>query len=188
MIALATRPAPFRRITVGQGESHVSSDRSCVLTAILGSCIAACLYDPDARIGGMNHFLLAERGGGALEAGSLQRYGVHAMEMLIDAMLSRGAQRHRLRARLYGGATMHSGFRDIGGTNSRFARQFLRDERILLVAEDVGGTAARRVEFRAGLGLARRRIVTNGAAPALPAQPIVGMVSPATGPDDVGFF
>ena len=85
----------------------------------------------------------------------MQRYGVYAMEVLINAMLAMGASRHRLKARIFGGATMRSGFRDIGGTNIAFARAFLRDERIPLVGEDVGGTGARRVEFRAALGLAR---------------------------------
>lgn len=151
----------FRRIAVIQGETRVTSDPTVVFTTILGSCIAACLYDPEVRVGGINHFLLAEANGAVSDPRSMQRYGVYAMEMLINAMLAKGAARHRLRARLYGGASMHEHFRDIGGSNSRFARQFLLDEQIALVAEDVGGFAARRVEFRAGLGLARCRTVTD---------------------------
>lgn len=161
----------FRRIAVIQGESRVASDPAIVFTTILGSCIAACLYDPEARVGGINHFLLAEPNGADLDPRSMQRYGVYAMEMLINGMLAKGAARHRLRARLYGGASMHEGFRDIGGSNSRFARQFLRDEHIALVAEDVGGFAARRVEFRAGLGLARCRTVTDHHVAAAPVAP-----------------
>ena len=151
---------------VEQGDAFVSSDPSSVLPAILGSCVSACLYDAGARVGGMNHFLLAKPGSSEIDANRLRCYGVYAMESLIEAMLAQGAQRHCLRARLYGGATMRSGFGDIGGNNGRFAKQFLRNERILLVAEDIGGTAARRVEFRAGLGLARCRIVTDNVVPA----------------------
>jgi chemotaxis protein CheD len=145
------------RLTVMQGEMQVSDDPHVVLTTVLGSCIAACLYDPDIKIGGLNHFLLAEPGHADTDPRSQQRYGVYAMEVLINAMLTRGAARTRLRARIYGGASLHRGFRDIGATNAAFARDFLRDERIMLVGEDIGGTDARRVEFRPTLGLARCR-------------------------------
>ncbi|HET9510387.1 MAG TPA: chemotaxis protein CheD, partial [Sphingomonas sp.] len=135
MTALATRDG-FRRLTVAQGETRVSDERDVVLTTVLGSCVAACFYDPVAQVGGLNHYLLAE--GTASDDASMQRYGVYAMEVLINAMLTMGAARHRLKARIFGGATMRQGFRDIGGTNIAFARTFLRNERIALVGEDVG--------------------------------------------------
>lgn len=155
----------FRRLTVAQGETKVSDREDVVLTTVLGSCIAACFYDPVAKVGGLNHYLLAE--GNVSDPASMQRYGVYAMEVLINAMLSMGAVRSRMKARIFGGATMRSGFRDIGGDNIAFARRFLRDEKIPLVGEDVGGNGARRVEFRAALGLARCRVVTEGAPPPL---------------------
>jgi chemotaxis protein CheD len=130
--------AGYRRITIHQGETRVSDDPGIVFTTLLGSCIAACLYDPVAKVGGINHFLLAEPGSGETDPDSLQRYGVYAMEVLINALLAKGATRSYLRARLYGGASLHDGFRDIGATNALFARRFLQDERILLVGEDVG--------------------------------------------------
>jgi len=153
----------FRRLTVAQGETKVSDQEDVVLTTVLGSCVAACFYDPIAKVGGLNHYLLAE--GNVSDPASMQRYGVYAMEVLINAMLSMGAVRSRMKARIFGGATMRSGFRDIGGDNIAFARRFLRDEKIPLVGEDVGGNGARRVEFRAALGLARCRVVTEGAPP-----------------------
>ena len=188
----------FARITVAQGESRVSTDPEVVLTTILGSCVAACLFDPVAHVGGLNHYLLAE-GGDAADPGSMQRYGLYAMEVLINAMLAKGAARSRLRARIYGGATMRTGFKDIGGDNIRFARAFLRDERIALVAEDVGGTGARRVEFRAALGLARSKVVGEAAiqaarpAPAGPQPTRTPTRTPARPPapasvGDVEFF
>ncbi len=175
----------YRRVAVIQGESRVSNDPLVVFTTILGSCVAACLYDPQAKVGGINHFLLAEPSGEELDARSMQRYGVHAMEVLINAMLAKGAARHRLRARLYGGATMHRNFRDIGGSNSRFARQFLRDEQITLVAEDVGGFAARRVEFRPVLGLSRCRVVTDTHVSPVP---VAKPAPPPANLGDVEFF
>lgn len=165
----------FRRVTVAQGETRVSDEPDIVLTTVLGSCIAACFYDPIARVGGINHYLLAD--GSASDTASMQRYGVYAMEVLINAMLAMGAARPRLKARIFGGATMRAGFRDIGGDNIAFARSFLRNERIPLVGEDVGGNGARRVEFRASLGQARCRTVTNASvtgvmAPSKPAPPV----------------
>jgi chemotaxis protein CheD len=178
----------LRRLTVAQGETRVSGETDVVLTTVLGSCIAACFYDPVAKVGGINHYLLAE-GGHASDPASMQRYGVYAMEVLINAMLAMGAARSRLKARIFGGATMRSGFRDIGGDNIAFARRFLRDERIALVGEDVGGNGARRVEFRPALGLARCRVVTETAipAPVVRARPAAPPPPPAS-LGDVEFF
>ncbi|WP_267397448.1 MULTISPECIES: chemotaxis protein CheD [unclassified Sphingomonas] len=151
----------LRRINIIQGETRVSDDPSVVLTTLLGSCIAACLYDPVEKVGGINHFLLAEPGSRDTDPESLRRYGVYAMEVLINAMLAMGATRSSLKARIYGGAALRDGFRDIGAANAQFARRFLRDERIALVGEDVGGCGARRVEFRPTVGLARCRVAID---------------------------
>lgn len=151
------------RTTVCEGEYMVSDRPEAVLTAVLGSCIAACLYDPVAAIGGMNHFLLASPGHGmAADEVSPHRYGVHAMEVLTNALLTRGATRATLRAHIYGGANMHEGMRPIGDENASFARRFLQSEGIAIVHIDVGGRSARRVEFRPAAGLARSKYV-NGA-------------------------
>ncbi len=79
----------LRRINILQGETKVSDDAGVVLTTVLGSCISACLYDPIAKVGGLNHFLLAEPGSGETDVRSLQRYGVYAMEVLINAMIGK---------------------------------------------------------------------------------------------------
>jgi chemotaxis protein CheD len=186
MTALALRDG-LRRITVAQGETRVSDETDVVLTTVLGSCIAACFYDPVARVGGINHYLLAE--GHASDPASMQRYGVYAMEVLINAMLAMGGARSRLKARIFGGATMRTGFRDIGGDNIAFARRFLRDERIPLVGEDVGGNGARRVEFRPAVGLARCRVVTEQAIAAPVIRPrAVPPPPPPASLGDVEFF
>ncbi|MEC8196132.1 MAG: hypothetical protein VX228_07415, partial [Pseudomonadota bacterium] len=41
-----------------QGDVEVSQNQDIVMTTILGSCVAACMWDETAGIGGMNHFLL----------------------------------------------------------------------------------------------------------------------------------
>jgi len=173
------------RINIMQGETKVSDDPNAVLTTVLGSCISACLYDPVAKVGGLNHFLLAEPGSGDTDVSSLQRYGVYAMEVLINAMMAMGATRSNLKARIYGGASLRDGFRDIGATNALFARRFLRDERIALVGEDVGGHGARRVEFRPTLGLARCRVASDRPVERL-RLPLVPVPVAAVG--DVEFF
>ncbi len=152
------------RTIVCEGEYRVSDRPEAVLTAVLGSCISACLHDPIAGVGGMNHFLLASPGqAGLADPDAIKRYGVHAMEVLVNELIVRGASRATLRAHLYGGANMYAGMRAIGDENASFARQFLESEGIALVHADMGGRSARRVEFRPAVGLARSRFVVNPA-------------------------
>ncbi len=161
-------------VYVSQGEYKTSDQPNVVLSTVLGSCVAACIWDMDAGLGGMNHFLLANASE-ADKANSL-RYGVHAMEMLINDLLKKGARRSMLRAKLFGGANMASNLGDIGASNARFAKQFLATEDIPCLAESLGGTNARRVLFRPTVGQVRQMIVDNGdfverAAPAAKATP-----------------
>jgi chemotaxis protein CheD len=81
------------KVHVTQGESHVSTDPQVVMTTVLGSCIAACIRDPQAGVGGMNHFLLPDAGDG--RGGDAVRYGAYAMEILINDLLKRGARREQ---------------------------------------------------------------------------------------------
>ena len=161
--------AGVRPIHIVQGEQAVSATAGDCLSTILGSCVAACLWDPQAGIGGMNHFLLPDAPYGA---STDRRYGVQAMEMLINGLLTRGASRHGLRAKVFGGARMNAGMADIGAKNASFIRRFLADEEIPLVSESLGGVQARRVQFWPVTGRARINWV-DGAAVALatPAGP-----------------
>ena len=156
----------FRHVSIVQGERGVSADPQVMFGTVLGSCIAACLFDPEARIGGINHFLLGEpQPGQVIDAAAAHRYGVNAMELLINDMLRQGARRERLRAHLYGGANLHAGMRAIGSDNADFAIRFLQQERIPLGVRDLGGRSARRLDFQAALGRSRARIVPDTAAP-----------------------
>lgn len=157
--------ADRERMIVSEGEYRVSDRSETVLTAVLGSCISACLHDPLAGVGGMNHFLLASpKQPNLADRDAIKRYGVHAMEVLVNELIGRGATRQTLRAHLYGGANMHVGMRAIGDENAAFARQFLANEGIALVHADMGGRSARRVEFRPVAGLARSKFVVSPAA------------------------
>lgn len=153
MTALASAPRPdqCRRQHVIQGQFVVTDEPDVVLSTILGSCVAACLRDPHAGVGGMNHFLLPGD-----ENNEGLRYGVNAMELLINGLLRRGAQRERLEAKLFGGARLIDGLTDVGEQNAAFAERFLADEGIRRAGGSLGGSRARRVEFWPASGRARQ--------------------------------
>jgi chemotaxis protein CheD len=154
------------RVTVMQGQVYVGTGGNEVLTTVLGSCIACCLYDPLARVGGMNHFLLGQPSAGS-SAVSDKSYGVYLMELLINQMMTRGGVKSRMKAHIYGGANMHAGMTRIGDANDIFAINFLADEKIPLVRQETGGDTARRVDFDPVNGRTRCRIVERIAAPSL---------------------
>lgn len=147
-------------VPITQGGSYVSANPEEVITTILGSCIAACLRDPVASIGGMNHFLLPEgRGSDRLE----MRYGANAMELLINAILRQGGERKRLEAKIFGGANVMAGLSDVGAKNTAFVRSYLSDEGIPIVGGDVGGELPRRVQFSPATGRARQMTIARDA-------------------------
>jgi chemotaxis protein CheD len=158
------------RVTVMQGMVETSNDSSVVLTTVLGSCIAACLFDPIARVGGMNHFLLAEPSSSQVNADT--HYGIYLMELLINTMLKQGASKSRMKAHIYGGGNIHKNMQPIGQRNSELAERFLNTESIMITHRDVGGTNARRVDFLAASGKARCRHVDGSAAPAAKPTPV----------------
>lgn len=135
----------YNRLNVIQGEHAVSSKPTDCLTTILGSCVATCLYDPVAKLGGMNHFLLP--GGGQADSYDANSYGLNAMEILINGLLKKGAKRNRFEAKIFGGARIIDGLTDIGQKNAEFAAEFLAFEGIACVSKSLGGTMARRIRF-----------------------------------------
>jgi chemotaxis protein CheD len=153
-------------IYLTQGECRISADPAAQLSTVLGSCVAACIWDARARVGGMNHFLLPFAGTG--DVGGSLRYGAHSMETLINGVLGQGGNRRNLQAKLFGGATMSANLGRIGAENARFAKDFLADEEIPCLAEDLGDCFARRVLFVPTTGQARVMKVrsTDVAAPA----------------------
>ncbi|MGI1661636.1 chemotaxis protein CheD [Palleronia sp. KMU-117] len=171
-----TRPTVERRLYIAQGEHVVSDHPDTVITTILGSCVAVCLWDPATGVGGMNHILLPDFGGrgeavpgtGVAGAG-VYRFGAALMEVLINDVLKAGAGGSRLRAKLFGGAAMLGAATEIGPCNVAFVRQFLRREGIAIEAASTGGTRARQIRFWPNGGQARQRLVVAAARPAAPA-------------------
>jgi chemotaxis protein CheD len=144
---------------------YVVSDEPLALVTLLGSCVAACLYDPLLGIGGMNHFMLPDgRGNGSRLADGSARYGAHAMELLINDLLKRGARRSRLQAKAFGGGNVLRGMQDpIGSRNARFVQDYLAAERIPLLAQDLGDIHPRKIAFfpQTGRALVRRLPATR---------------------------
>ena len=135
------------RVTIHIGGLRASRD-PLVIDTVLGSCIAACLYDPDAHIGGMNHFMLPE--GVDPNNPNSARYGVYAMELLISDLMKLGASRGRFRAKVFGGGHVLKIRESASGVpqrNIEFVRKFLDQEQIPIVKQDVGGYQPRRVLF-----------------------------------------
>ena len=162
-----TAPAPRpgyeigdSRIHIIQGEFHVSADPNVMLTTTLGSCIAACIRDAGAGVGGMNHFLLP---GAADEIGQeATRYGAYAMELLINGLLQAGARRDHLDAKLFGGGHLVNRLVDIGEQNATFAERFLEREGIRVTGGSTRGEHARRLQFWPVSGRARQLALVRG--------------------------
>lgn len=131
-------------VKVLPGEFFVSHDSLAIMT-VLGSCIAACLWDSRMRVGGMNHFMLPE--GDSADASG--RYGSYAMELLINEMMKLGARRETPQAKIFGGAQVMHNFTtlNVGERNTRFVQDYLATERIPVVSEDVLDIYPRKVVF-----------------------------------------
>jgi chemotaxis protein CheD len=132
---------------IGPGEVY-ATQRDMVIVTVLGSCVSACLRDPGSNIGGMNHFMLPYHQGepdGPLSESA--RYGAYAMEVLVNHMLSLGARRERLVAKLFGAGRIVPGMSDVGARNAQFAIEYLKREHIPVIAQDFGRAEASKVYF-----------------------------------------
>jgi chemotaxis protein CheD len=141
-------------VKVLPGQWHAARG-DVAITTVLGSCVSTCLWDPVERIGGMNHFMLPGDGANTQSAwADSARFGVYAMEVLINEMIRLGADRRRMVAKLFGGAQLLAGFEtlDVGAKNSEFALEFLRVEGIRLLAKDLLDVCPRKVHFFVGTG------------------------------------
>jgi chemotaxis protein CheD len=136
-------------VKIQPGQYYAASGEGSIST-VVGSCVSTCLWDPVRRIGGMNHFMLpGEPSAKASPWGLSARFGVYAMEVLINEMLHLGADRSRLVAKVFGGAQVLQGFDslDVGRMNSNFVLSFLREEGIQLLAQDLLGVCPRKLHF-----------------------------------------
>jgi len=167
-----TPPSHEKAIVKATLEKHVTlyiggvhaTDEAIVIKTLLGSCIAVCLYDPLRSVGGMNHFMLPHNAGAAL-ADDATRFGVHAMDRLIAAVMKVGGERRRLAAKIFGGAhvldQMQESQAGVPQQNIQFAQAFMQDEGIPVHGEDLGGYHPREVHFHPTTGRVFVRRVTS---------------------------
>ena len=173
-------------VKVLPGEYYVDGEDLLVMTT-LGSCIAACLYDRQAKIGGMNHFMLPEGDSGS------GRYGSYAMELLINELMKRGASRATLEAKVFGGGQVISGMNtmNVGERNTQFVTDYLKTERIPIMSKDVLDIYPRKVCFlpASGKAMVKRLAPTNPEALAAQDRAAVQKAVPAsTGGGSVDLF
>ena len=136
------------------GQLFASAEHRLVST-ILGSCVSVCLWDPEVGVGGLNHFLLPQCVNNGV---SSSRFGNVAIRELLSELHRLGGARHRLQAKVFGGASVIDAFQTTNGSlgmqNVSLARRFLADAGIPIVNEDVGGTQGRKLVFRTNDGSA----------------------------------
>ncbi|THH38583.1 chemotaxis protein CheD [Aliishimia ponticola] len=168
-------PAGQTKLIV-QGEHAITDDPDTIISTLLGSCVACCLWDDTVGVGGMNHLLLA---GQKIGSGSgYDMAGVAEMEVLINAIIKNGGRRENLKAKVFGGAQMLETATQIGEDNARFAFDFLKQENIACINSSVGGTSARALRFWGATGRVNMRLLTETppepVAPPKPAAAPVG--------------
>jgi chemotaxis protein CheD len=165
------------RVTIHIGGVRASRD-PLVIDTVLGSCIAACLYDPVEGVGGMNHFMLPE----GTDPGNptSARYGVNAMELLISEIMKLGGQRRRFQAKIFGGGHVLKIRESLDGVPQRnidFVRRFLETEQIPVIKEDVGGYQPRRVLFNTSTGKAFLKYLGSSEAEQTAQEEMVYLIS-----------
>ena len=158
-------------VKVLPGEYFVINENVMLIT-VLGSCIAACLWDSRVGVGGMNHFMLPEGDSSDMSG----RYGSYAMELLINEMMKLGARREFLQAKIFGGGRVISSFTNlnVGERNTEFVRDYLRTERIPVVSEDVLDIFPRKVVFFGTSGKAMVKRLAHTQTDAIAAQEVRG--------------
>jgi chemotaxis protein CheD len=152
---------PVNRISAAKikpGQFYVTNCDEMIVT-VLGSCVAACIRDPETGVGGMNHFLLSASdlaldGGSSVLPGGPNRYGIEAMESLIRTILRNGGNRHRLEVKLFGAGNISGLLPEVSAQNIEFVRSYMTEERLSLKAEDLGDTYPRKVYYFPSTGRA----------------------------------
>jgi len=140
---------PHEIATILPGEYFVSREPMVVYT-VLGSCISACIRDPVAGVGGMNHFMLpapTEHQTGDAWGGESTRYGSFAMEQLINGILKRGGQKERLEVKLFGAGKIYEGNIDVGARNTEWVLNYVKAERLSVIGRDLGDVYPRKVYY-----------------------------------------
>lgn len=141
------------------GEYYVTVNDEIIVT-VLGSCVSACIRDRVFGIGGMNHFMLPvskEEQGLMPRLGTSARYGNFAMEQMINDILKNGGHRKNLEVKIFGGGRVLKNMQsiDVGVRNIDFVKEYIREEGLTLLSEDVGDIYPRKVIYNPMTGKVR---------------------------------
>jgi chemotaxis protein CheD len=147
-------------VKVFPGEFLITSKPDETLVTVLGSCVSACIRDPRACIGGMNHFMLpsgdAEGWGGASQS---TRYGNFAMEKLINELIKAGCSRERMEIKVFGGGNVTTSSSMVGTKNADYVLRYLQAEGLKCAVKDLGGDYPRRIHYSPATGRVVRRLL-----------------------------
>jgi len=147
----------MNQIHVAIGAVVVSVDQETELNTFVGSCVALCLYDPYAKIGGMSHIMLPKNGIGKSNHNESGKYADQAIEITIKMMIEKGADAKRIKASIAGGAKIFStesgeSIFNVGEKNTASIKEILREKRIPLISSHVGMTYGRWVKLDINTG------------------------------------
>ncbi|MGZ8380868.1 MAG: chemoreceptor glutamine deamidase CheD [Nitrospira sp.] len=138
---------PYEVAAILPGEFFVSAEPMIVYT-VLGSCVSACIRDPLAGVGGMNHFMLPKpKEAGTDSWGESTRYGSYAMESLINEILKRGGVKSRLEVKLFGAGRIYEGTIDVGARNAEWVLEYVRMEGLTACKTDLGDVLPRKIYY-----------------------------------------
>jgi chemotaxis protein CheD len=142
------------------GEFYLTKETNEVLVTVLGSCVSACIRDPIAGVGGMNHFMLPHHRSGAW-GNDLKstRFGNFAMEKLPNELIKAGCVRERMEIKVFGGGNVTDTSNAVGSDNAEFILAYLRAEGLRSAATDLGGRRPRRIHYYPATGRVVRRLL-----------------------------
>jgi chemotaxis protein CheD len=146
------REREIMAVKILPGEYYVTQDNE-LITTVLGSCVSACVRDKELGIGGMNHFMLPESNYGQMKTGNeaivgaSTRYGNYAMEHLINTILSHGGKRRNLEVKVFGGGKIIPTLTDVGIKNINFVLDYIDQEGLRLLSQDLGDIYPRKIIY-----------------------------------------
>jgi chemotaxis protein CheD len=146
------REREIMAVKILPGEYYVTQDNE-LITTVLGSCVSACIRDKELGIGGMNHFMLPESNYGQMKTGNeaivgaSTRYGNYAMEHLINTILSHGGKRRNLEVKVFGGGKIIPTLTDVGIKNINFVLDYIDQEGLRLLSQDLGDIYPRKIIY-----------------------------------------
>jgi len=157
----ATKP-----LNVGISDWKVNKGEGSIVTYALGSCVGICLWDKDAKIGGLSHIMLPDSKSVASGAATNRmKFADTAIPDMMSAMLKMGAVKARIKAKIAGGAQMFATSNEkfnIGDRNVVAVKDALRALAIPVIAQDTGENFGRTVFFYTDDGKVQVKSSTKG--------------------------